>query len=97
FTVIVKCDGLRGQHIRADWSGFHDTELVGEVNKLVGDYVADALRRHAWAQVDETAVDVLQGVRPQLEKLSTGARIEVAEFAQSIAKEHPTIQPEILT
>lgn len=60
-------------------------------------YVSGALKRHSQSQVDDVAVDALQTARHQLEQLSAGARIEVAEFAQNIVTEHPTIEPGVLS
>lgn len=95
FTVIARCEGLR-RHVRPDWSAFAETTEVKAVYEVVCNYVAEALHRDALSHAEDTAVDALQGVRLELEKLPTGARIEVAEFAQSVVAEHPSIAPDIL-
>lgn len=96
FTAIARCDSLRAW-IRPDWSGFLDSPEVESVAAAVGQYVSDALKHHSQVQVDEVAVDALQAARTQLEKLPSGARIEVAEFAQHIVAEHPTIGTNVLS
>lgn len=95
FTVIARCDGLR-PFVRADWSGFNDSPEVKAVFEAVGDFVDGALRRDAANHAEDVAVDALQDVRPDLERLPTGARIEVAEFAQAVVTQHPTIAADVL-
>lgn len=95
FTVIAKCDGLRG-HIRPDWSAFVDSPEVKAVFDVVGEFVDDALKRDAATHAEDVAVDALQGARIDLERLSAGARIEVAEFAQTVVDKHPAIPPDVL-
>jgi hypothetical protein len=95
FTVIARCDGLR-PFVRPDWSAFNDMPQVRAVFDVVGDFVEEALRRDAVAHAEDVAVDALQVVRPDLERLPTGARIEVAEFAQSVVTQHPSIPPDVL-
>ncbi len=96
FTAIARCDSLRAW-VRPDWSGFLDAPEVESVAAAVGEYVVSALKSHSQVQVDEVAIDALQAAKAQLEKLPSGARIEVAEFAQHIVAEHPTIGPNILS
>lgn len=95
FTVIARCDGLRS-HVRPDWSAFNDTDEVRAVFDVVGTFVEDSLKRDAASHAEDVAVDALQGARGDLEALSTGARIEVAEFAQTVVTQHPGIPPEVL-
>lgn len=95
FTVIARCEGLRS-HVRPDWSAFNESPQVKAVFDVVGEFVDEALRRDAVSHAEEVAVDALQVARPDLERLPTGARIEVAEFAQSVVNQHPSIPPEML-
>jgi hypothetical protein len=95
FSVIAKCDALRGS-IRPDWSSFVDSEDVADVYDALSVYVADALRKDALLHAEEIAVDALQLNRAGLERLPAGARLEVAEFAQAVVSQHPTIEPDVL-
>lgn len=95
FTVIARCDGLRS-NIRPDWSAFIDSPAVKAVFDVVGEFVEEALKRDAATHAEDVAVDALQGARIDLERLSAGARIEVAEFAQTVVNEHPAIPPDVL-
>lgn len=95
FTVIARCDGLRA-YVRADWSAFSDTVEVQAVFDVVSAFVEESLKRDAASHAEDVAVDALQGARGELQGLSAGARIEVAEFAQTVVHQHPGIPPDVL-
>lgn len=96
-TFIVRSDDFPFEDIEHDWTRFKQTPLVGEVMKTVVEAVEDVLKGLMAGHVQETAEEALTGVRSQLEELSPGQRLEVAEAVEAVATTNPLIPPATIT
>ncbi len=96
YKVIVDTQGFEDQ-VEQDWTGFLATDAIRELNRKTADHIEQVAQELAAEVVDESSVDALSVNRAELAVLGQGARLDVAEFAKSVAQAHPTISPEFLS
>ncbi len=96
FSVIARCDSLR-EFVRPDWSGFVDSDELKPAFDAVGKFIESAMKKDALLHAEEATVDALKSVRSDLERLPAVARIEVAEFAQRVVAQNPTMPQEYVS
>jgi hypothetical protein len=87
-TFIVSTDDLFDE-VLPDWTAFRESELIHKVRAGVRDHVKEILGKVLASRVNETRGQVLQEHRDQLRDLEPGARAEVVELVEGIAKANP--------
>ena len=98
YTFIVKCDDLgTGGHIKEDWTGFNDSEILDAVYETVSAYVGDKFRELSVQQVKQTSSKILRSKRSDIEQLRPSGRMEVKEFIDNITEKDPAIKEEALS
>jgi len=96
YKVIVDTQGFESQ-VEPDWTAFLTTDAIRELHQKTADHIEQVAQELAAEVVDESSVDALSVNRAELAVLGQGARLDVAEFAKSVAQAHPTISPEFLS
>ena len=96
YKVIVDTQGFEN-NVEQDWAGFQATEAVRELYLRTASHIEKMAHELAAEFVEESSVDALSSHRIELATLGQGARLDVAEFAKSVAQSHPTISPEFLS
>lgn len=96
YKVIVDTQGFEDQ-VEQDWTGFLSTDAIRELNQKTASHIEEVARGLAAEIVEESSIDALSVNRSELAVLGKGARLDVAEFAKSVAQVHPTISPEFLS
>lgn len=96
YKVIVDTQGFEDQ-VEQDWTGFLATDAIRELNQKTADHIEQVAQGLAAEIVEESSIDALSVNRAELAVLGQRARLDVAEFAKSVAQVHPTISPEFLS
>jgi hypothetical protein len=95
FSIIVQCDRLI-DFILPDWSGFHTSELVAKIQRVVTDYANEFLKRALAGRAKETKTYLLREHRDKIEKLDILGKVEVTEFLNNVTSAAPTISADSL-
>lgn len=96
YTVVVKTDDL-AEYILEDWTDFKKVEVIREVYKKVAEYVHQTFKTIAKEHIEETKEQVKSDFALDMKKLTPLAKYEVDEAIESIALNHPTAKPEVIT
>lgn len=96
YTVVVKTDDL-ADYILEDWTGFKRVAIINEVYKKVAEYVQETFKSIAKENIEETKEQVKSDFANDLKKLTPLAKFEVDEAIETIALNHPTAKPEVIT
>lgn len=95
-TIVVQLPASFGD-IEADWARFKATDRVRELNAAVANYVRELTGRLLADRIEETSVAVLSDNKVRLGALQPLAKVDVASFAQEVARIQPTISQESLS
>jgi hypothetical protein len=96
YSIIVKTDNFPHENIEQDWSRFKNTADTQSLYSAVSEYVKTVIENLSSSLVREVSEDALVRNRDDFERLSTLARIEVAQFTEELVKRTPSIQSDVL-
>jgi hypothetical protein len=96
YTMVVSSDDL-GDFVNGDWTGFRKDEALDPVFLAVNKYAEEEFAKLAAEQMDTIKDDIHKEFHADIGTLSMLGRYEVDEAIQSIATNHPTVRPEVLS
>jgi len=96
YTMVVASHDL-GDFINKDWTGFRKDEALDPVFLAVKQYAEEEFAKLSAEQMDTIKDDIHKEFSVDIGMLSTLGRYEVDEAIQSIATNHPTVRPEVLS
>ncbi|WP_095152673.1 ATP-binding protein [Pseudomonas sp. Irchel s3b5] len=97
YAIVVRADESWISEIEADWTRFKQTPKIAALFAAVVLQVRDVFDRLSATLVDENSEEALVRNREDFKELSTLGRIEVANFAQTLAKSNPGIGNDVLS
>jgi Histidine kinase-, DNA gyrase B-, and HSP90-like ATPase len=97
YAIVIQAGADWIPEVEPDWAGFKTTEPISMLNDAVCRYATEMFDKLSASFVDESSQDALVRNREEFNALSTLGKIEVATFAQELAKQQPTITPETLS
>jgi len=96
YTMVVSSNDL-GDFINGDWTGFRKDEALEPVFLAVKKYAEEEFAKLSAEQMDTIKDDIHKEFHADIATLSMLGRYEVDEAIQSIATNHPTVRPEVLS
>lgn len=96
YTMVVASHDL-GDFVNGDWTGFRKDEALDPVFLAVKKYAEEEFAKLSTEQMDTIKDDIHKEFYADIGMLSTLGRYEVDEAIQSIATNHPTVRPEVLS
>lgn len=96
YTMVVSSDDL-GDFVNGDWTGFRKDEALDPVFLAVNKYAEEEFAKLAAEQMDTIKDDIHNEFHADIGALSMLGRYEVDEAILSIATNHPTVRPEVLS
>ena len=96
YTMVVSSDDLC-DYVNGDWTGFRKDEALDPVFLAVKKYAEEEFAKLSSEQMDTIKNDIHKEFHADIGMLSTLGRYEVDEAIQSIATNHPTVRPEVLS
>jgi hypothetical protein len=97
YAIVVKADESWIAEIEADWTRFKQTPKGAKLFSAVVLHVQAVFERLSATLVEENSEEALIRNREDFKELSTLGRIEVANFAQTLAKSNPGIGSDTLS
>lgn len=97
YAIVVRADERWIEEIEADWTRFKQTPRAANLFSAVVLQVRDVFERLSATLVEENSEEALIRNREDFKELSTLGRIEVANFAQTLAKSNPGIGSDTLS
>ena len=96
YTMVVSSDDL-GDFVNGDWTGFRKDEALDPVFLAVKKYAEEEFTKLSAEQMDTIKDDIHKEFHADIGTLSALGRYELDEAIQSIATNHPTVRPEVLS
>ena len=96
YTMVVSSDDL-GDFVNGDWTGFRKDAALDPVFLAVKKYAEEEFAKLSAEQMDTIKDDIHKEFQADIGTLSTLGKYEVDEAIQSIATNHPTVRPEVLS
>ncbi|MGA2545664.1 MAG: ATP-binding protein [Rectinemataceae bacterium] len=96
YTMVVASNDL-ADFVNGDWTGFRKDEALDPVFLAVKTYAEEEFAKLSAEQMDTTKDDIHKEFHTEIDMLSALGKYEVDEAIQSIATNHPTVRPEILS
>ncbi len=95
-TFVVEAD-LLAEKVKADWSGFQETELFNTVHAKVKEYIADQLASLMSGYYEEQKITAVQENLQEVKELPVYSRYQLGQFLSEMQKAAPTIRPRDLS
>lgn len=96
YAVVIEADGTWAPFVEQDWSRFKSVPEVEQLFTEVASYVHRQVEALSASFVEENSEDALMRNREEFRDLSTGAKVEVAQFTHELATDYPSINPDAL-
>jgi hypothetical protein len=96
YAVVIEADGTWAPFVEQDWSRFKSEPEVDRLFAEVSSYVHRQVEALSASFVEENSEDALMRNREEFRNLSTGAKVEVAQFTHALVADYPSIAPEAL-
>lgn len=96
YAVVIVVDGTWASFVEQDWSRFKSEPEVDRLFAEVASYVHRQVEALSASFVEENSEDALMRNREEFRNLSTGAKVEVAQFTNALVTDHPSIAPDAL-
>jgi len=94
--VVIEADGTWAPFVEQDWSRFKSLSEVEQLFAEVASYVHRQVEALSASFVEENSEDALMRNREEFRDLSTGAKVEVAQFTHELVTDYPSINPDAL-
>jgi len=96
YAVVIEADGTWAPFVEQDWSRFKSLPEVEQLFEVVASYVHRQVEALSASFVEENSEDALMRNREEFRDLSTGAKVEVAQFTHELVTDYPSINPDAL-
>lgn len=96
YAVVIEADGTWAPFVEQDWSRFKSLPEVEQLFAEVDSYVHRQVEALSASFVEENSEDALMRNREEFRDLSTGAKVEVAQFTHELVTDYPSISPDAL-
>jgi histidine kinase/DNA gyrase B/HSP90-like ATPase len=97
YSLVVSGGADWIPELEVDWSRFKNSETTRKLHDVVCAYAKEIIAKLSEEFADDSSEDALTRNRQRFKELTPLARLEVAAFAQELAKQHPTISTDTLT
>jgi hypothetical protein len=97
YAIVVSADAGWIRDVEPDWTRFKQTPRAAALFAAVVAHVLDVFERMSATLIEENSEEALMRNREDFKELSPLGRIEVANFAQSLAMSNPGIGNDILS
>lgn len=96
YAIVIECGPEWMAQVEPDWSRFKLTDLTERLFASVSLYAQAMVDKLSEEFIDENSEEALYKNREDLRDLPTRAKVEVAQFTQTLVHDLPGIPPETL-
>jgi hypothetical protein len=97
YSIVVTAGAEWIPELEVDWSRFKNSDTTKKLYEAVFCYAQEIIAKLSQEFADDSSEDALTRNRARFKELPPLARLEVATFAQELAKQHPIISADTLT
>jgi hypothetical protein len=96
YSIVISCNADWIPDLESDWSRFKTSENTDKLYEAVCRYSQEIIAKLSQEFADDSSEDALTRNKARFKELAPLARLEVAAFAQELARQHPTIGTDTL-